>query len=91
MLHRCTVGWPRIPARTLPNGFLSSNSNMWEHAAYVWSAAFIIHAGSRMAEEEGVILEEDSERLILSRDVFYGSAVFCVLSWPNVASLIRKP
>lgn len=27
--------------------FLSCFSNMWEYIAYVWRAAFIIHAGSQ--------------------------------------------
>lgn len=47
LLRCCTVDQLGIQLSSTP-AVLSSNSNMWEHAAYVWVAIFIIHTGSQL-------------------------------------------
>lgn len=62
-----------------PPVFLSSNSNMWEHAAYVWRATFIIHAGSQFEWwSSRVILEDDSEQRLRVRELVI---FFCYSLW----------
>lgn len=66
-----------------PSLFLSYFSNTWEHTAYVWRAALIIHAGSQFECGGEVVLVW---KRMVSRDLkkgselsfffFYGSAPF---------------